>query len=493
MMDLVSNIISTILLFGSALILLLMISFAKYRNGRFVNILSVVVLLGGLFIELYHLSTGKPAYVGHMITADPVTAISVILLFITGIITIIIIDSFREFMNEDGGESAILVLFGICGMQIMVLASELILILIGLEIASISLFVLSGRNSRSRLSIEGTIKYLVFSATFLGIALMGAAMIYGYMLSIGVKVDMLSLHNLGFIGRSINAGNISMLVAVLLIISVILLKLGVVPYHMWVPDFYEGSPSCVSGFASTSIKIASVIVIFNIFSKLFFTPLMADFHLVYRILEILTLLTIIIASVIAIHQTNAKRLIAYSSIANAGVIMLGILSYLSGQIESRTQIVTNVIFYLVVYSLMNLIVFGVFSRLEKRGGENQSIYSFNGLFYRSPFYAISLAVAVFSLAGLPPTAGFFAKLFIFKSAVDAGLISTSIIAILMTIISLYYYLSFLLVMFIHKPSVDNELNGSVTFNIVTGMATIFLIFAGLMPNAIIDLLHSIIK
>ncbi len=495
MTELLSNIASLIVIFVSAILLLVFLSFKKRESsGSFINILSVISLLAAAFWEANELASGRGEYLGHMVTVNPLTSLSAIILYITAIVSILITDSFKGFMTEDRGDASLLILFSVCGMQIMVISSELILMLIGLEITSMSLFVLSSKNNRSRLSIEGTLKYLIFSSVFFAVTLLGVALIYGFMLSIGVNSDMLSFHNLGFIGKSINAGNTVLITAYIFVIAVILLKLGIVPFHMWVPDFYEGSPSCVSGFASTSVKVASVVVLLNIFSKMFFAPLVSDYHIAYRLLEILTIITIVISTLIALHQTNAKRLIAYSSIANAAVIMLGILSYLVASGELRETIKVNILFFVFIYSLMNLLAFGIFSRLEKAGGENQLIGSFNGLYYKNPFLAVALTVSLFSLAGLPPAGGFFAKLFIFKSAIDSGLILISVIAILMTIVSLYYYLNFVLVLFLKKPNNEERYEGNVLFNIVIGILVLVIIFAGILPDRIVGLLtHFLIR
>jgi NADH-quinone oxidoreductase subunit N len=490
MSELISNISSLIFLFSSAVVLLILISFST--NGRFIKILSILILLVSAIYEFVSLAGGRQEYIGHMVTINPITSVSTVILYIIGIFTIILMDSFKGNLVEERGDSAIVTLFGICGMQIMIISSEIILMLIGLEIASMSLFVLSARNNRSRLAIEGTIKYLIFSSVFFSIALMGVGLIYGFMLSIGVKTDMLSFHNLGFVGNVINSSNIPMIIAFIFIASLILLKLGIVPYHMWMPDFYEGSPSPVTAFASTSIKVSSVIVLFNILSKLFYKPLISDFHITYKFLEVVTIITIVISTLIALHQTNSKRLLAYSSIANAAIIMLGILSLVVCPVENRTAVLVNILFYLIMYSLMNIVAFGITSRLERGGGENQLISSFGGLFYKSPFLAISLSVALFSLAGLPPSGGFFGKLFIFKSAIDSGIIVTSVIAIVMTIVSLYYYLNFLLVMFTRESPNENNYEGSNLFNISIGIAVILIILLGFFPNLLLEPLTNIL-
>ncbi len=494
MTELLANIFSLIFLFISAILLLIILAFKRRESsGHFINMLSILSLIIAIIWEVYELSLGRIEYQGHMVTANALTSISSIILFITGVLGIIITDSFKGMLTEDRGDSSVLILFGICGMQLMVLSSEFILLLIGLEITSMSLFVLSARNNRSRLAVEGTIKYLVFSSVFFAISLLGIALLYGFMLSIGVNSDMLSYNNLGFVGKSINSGNLVLLVTYLLILTLILLKLGIVPFHMWMPDFYEGSPSCVSGFASTSVKVASVIVLLNIFAKMFFTPLVSDFHISYKALETLTILTIIVSTLIALHQTNAKRLLAYSSIANAGIIMLGVLSYLVTGDIARRLITSNIIFYVLIYSIMNLVAFGILSRLEKEGGENQFISNFNGLYSKNPFLAISLSVALFSLAGLPPTGGFFAKLFIFKSAIDAGLITISIVAIVMTLVSLYYYLNFILVMFVRNPSGEEKYESPLIFNITIAIASFILIILGIFPNQVINIFTDLIK
>ncbi|MCX7958087.1 MAG: NADH-quinone oxidoreductase subunit N [Deltaproteobacteria bacterium] len=491
---LLSNIFSLIMIFASAVTLLTILSFKKRdSSGSFINMLSVISLLAAVIWEINELSSGRNEYLGHMVTVNSMTSLSAIIIYIIAIVAIIFTDSFRGFMTEDRGDSSILILFSACGMQIMVISSEFILMLIGLEIASMSLFVLSAKNNQSRLSVEGTIKYLIFSSVFFAVSLSGVALIYGFLLSIGVNSDMLSFHNLGFIGKSINAGNTVLIVAYIFIMTIILLKLGIIPFHMWVPDFYEGSPSVVSGFASTSVKVASVVVMLNILSKMFFSSLIPDYHIAYRMFEVLTLITIIVSTLIALHQTNAKRLIAYSSIANAAVIMLGILSFLAAPEHQREIIKVNILFFVFVYSLMNLLSFGVFSRLEKGGGENQLINSFKGLYYKNPFLAVSLAVALFSLAGLPPTGGFFAKLFIFKSAIDSGLVIVSVIAILMTVISLYYYLNFILIMFVNNSSNNEKLESTVSFNITAGIISLTILITGILPDKILELIGNILR
>lgn len=319
------------------------------------------------------------------------------------------------------GEFYLLLLVSTIGMTLMASAADLIMLYLAIETTSIPLYILAGFFKQEERSTEAGFKYLLFGA------MTSAIMLYGFSLLFGFTGET----NLYAIASIISAGNINLVILVLSILLVLVgfgFKISAFPLHFWAPDVYEGAPTPVAGFLSTASKAAGFAVIMRVL-LVTFGAASENWGL---LLAIVAAITMTVGNVIALAQKNIKRLLAYSSIAHAGYIMIGVVAISEFGVSAA-------VFYLIVYLLTNLAAFGIVAAFSRVSGSDE-IEAFNGLSRRSPWLAMAMLVAFLSLAGMPPFGGFIVKVLVFASAVDAGLIWLAFVGVLNSIVGLYYYL-----------------------------------------------------
>jgi NADH-quinone oxidoreductase subunit N len=379
----------------------------------------------------------------------------------------------RDYLKREGahfGEFYLLILFSTIGMVLMATAADLIIIFLGLELMSICFYVLAGFMRKRALSNESALKYFLLGAFATGFLLYGIALIYGA--SGSTKISFL-VHNYGIISVSpffwIGIG--------LLFIG-LAFKVGGVPFHMWIPDVYQGSPTPVSGFMSTGGKAAAFAAIILVF-------LTSDTSLgdgVAKMIMIVSALSMIVGNIVAISQTNLKRMLAYSSIAHAGYILVGIAA--NNQIGK-----SGVIFYLFSYTFMNLGAFGILSLME-REEKNLSYDDYSGLGFRHPVLAAFMSIFLFSLAGIPPFAGFFGKYYVFVAAIDAGLTWLAILGVLMSVVSVYYYLRLIVVMYFREGDQQLPVTISRASYAVIILCILAVVELGVYPSSLLSIITA---
>ncbi len=379
----------------------------------------------------------------------------------------------RDYLEREGahfGEFYLLILFSTMGMVLMATAADLIIIFLGLELMSICFYVLAGFMRKRALSNESALKYFLLGAFATGFLLYGIALIYGA--SGSTKISFL-VHNYGIISVSpffwIGIG--------LLFIG-LAFKVGGVPFHMWIPDVYQGAPTPVSGFMSTGGKAAAFAAIILVF-------LTSDTSLgdgVAKMIIIVSALSMIVGNIVAISQTNLKRMLAYSSIAHAGYILVGIAA--NNQIGK-----SGVIFYLFSYTFMNLGAFGILSLME-REEKNLSYDDYSGLGFRHPVLAAFMSIFLFSLAGIPPFAGFFGKYYVFVAAIDAGLTWLAILGVLMSVVSVYYYLRLIVVMYFREGDQKLPVTISRASYAVIILCILAVIELGVYPSSLLSIITA---
>ena len=355
-----------------------------------------------------------------------------------------ILASFRYLDREkiQHPEYYILVLFSALGMMLMASAQDLIIVFISLEIMSLAVYTLVGFRRADRRSNEAAMKYFILGSVASAVLLYGAALLYGATGSV----------NLHEIFRHVQA-NTSHLTPVFalgawLVILGFLFKVASVPFHMWMPDVYEGAPTPVTGFMTTGLKAAAFATFVRVFISMGYGHGLSEAiqtH-IHGILWVSAVLTMTVGNLVALTQTNLKRMLAYSSIAHTGYLLVGLLA--GAQSE---QGYGPVVLYLVAYSVMNLGAFLVLSILGSRDDSGLNLQDMAGLSRRHPWIALSMAVFMFSLAGIPPTAGFVAKYLLFYSAIQAHEVLLVVIAVLCSAISVYYYLRVLVYMYMRDP------------------------------------------
>src|SRR6266566_6774629 len=332
----------------------------------------------------------------------------------------------REYLEREGiegGEFYALLMWATVGMMMMAKGLDLLIVILGLELLSICIFVLVGYHRRIPVSNEASLKYFLMGAFATGFILYGTALFYGATRSTNFT-------EMARAFSTADPNNVLLSIAFVLLMSGLGFKLAAAPFHGWAPDVYQGAPSPVAGWLSVAPKAATLIVVIRLLAAM--TPLLQ--HAVWmKMIAALAVLSMIIGNAVAIAQRDLKRMLAYSGIAHVGYMLIALLTL-------GSESVAAIAVYTITYALMNIGAFGVVSMLAKNQNDPQTLDDIAGLGFRRPFYGLALTVCMFSLSGLPPTAGFIAKFYIFKTAVDSGHMTVALIGILMSIVSVYYYL-----------------------------------------------------
>jgi NADH-quinone oxidoreductase subunit N len=387
---------------------------------------------------------------------------------ISAVMTILFSRNYFERQNYHRGEAYILLLFATLGMMVIAASNDLIMIFLGIELMSICLYVLAGLFRHRDRSNEASLKYFLLGAFATGFLLYGIALIYGStgttnIASIRTAFPHVS-HDLLFLTGS---G---------LLLAGFAFKIAAVPFHMWAPDVYEGSPTPISGFMSTGAKAAAFAALIAVFSRVFGPSENA----VHQIIALIAAASMIAGNVVALAQSNLKRLLAYSSIAHAGYMLVGLAAGTAdGQI--------GVMYYLAVYALMNLGAFGIIGALETENDQNLQMDDYAGLSEREPVLAACMAVFLFGLAGFPPLAGFFGKYYVFLAAVKARLLWLAVIGVLASLMSAYYYLRIIVFMYFEKTkaeSVPISVPMSVRWTVI--FCAVLVLLFGLFPSVIVQ-------
>ena len=351
--------------------------------------------------------------------------------------TALVILMSENYIKQEGvnyGEYYTLILFATVGMMLMVGGADLLTIFLGLEIMSISLYVLAGFTRDKVRSNEASLKYFLLGAFVTGFLLYGIALLYGATGTTNLK------EIAAFIAENSGLSNPMIVAGSSLLIIGFGFKVACVPFHKWSPDVYEGSPTPVTAFMSIGPKAAG----FAVFLRVFHVALPGLQPKWSIVLWVLAVLTMTVGNLVAISQTNIKRMLAYSSIAHAGYALVAII--VGGEFG-----IASLLFYMLAYTFMNLGAFAIIIVLGRKGEENANIEDFSGLGYKHPLLAVAMCIFMFSLAGIPPLVGFIGKFYIFSAAIKSGFIILAIIGMINSVISVYYYLRITVVIYMKKP------------------------------------------
>lgn len=379
-------------------------------------------------------------------------------------------------------------LLSLTGMMVMVSAADLLLVYLGMELMSLSLYILAGIKRTEGRSLEASAKYFVLGAFSSAILLYGISLLYGASGSTRLSAIAVAIHTRGL-------EDPVLLLAMILLVVGFGFKIAAVPFHMWTPDVYEGSPTSVTAFMAVASKAAS----FGAFLRVFLDGLGGLKGNWDGLFLIVCVATLVLGNVVAIVQTNIKRMLAYSSIAHAGYALIGVV--VAGHAEASSGVralgLSSVLLYLAVYSFMTLGAFAVVALLRKGGLEGEEIEDFTGLAKRQPVAAFLMLIFMVSLAGIPPTAGFIGKFYLFMAAVRAGLVWLAVVALLLAAVSAYYYLRVVMVMYMREPDASvtapPRLAPSPALTIVLASAVAGVLFFGLYPDPLVALAsHAIL-
>ncbi len=369
------------------------------------------------------------------------------------------------------GEYYILIQISVLGMMCMAGAKDLLMIFLGLEIMSVSFYALAGLNRRRLNANEASLKYFLLGAFATGFTVYGIALIYGAAHS--TSIDIITAQ------FPVMSGNILFLAGVLLFFIGFSFKIAAFPFHMWVPDVYQGSATTIAGLFSTGGKAAAFSAIIASLSALFGGSL----HIFLPYLAVISLLSMLFGSIVAIAQDNIKRMLAYSSIAHAGYLIIGLAS-------GNHIGITGVVFYITAYTFMNLGAFGIVSMIEGNDETNLDINSYAGLSEKSPMLALLLSVFMFALAGIPPFAGFFGKYYVFISAIKANITWLAVIGVISSAISVYFYIRIVVLMYFKESKSEFTVQYSNTGLLAVFICFLIVILLGIVPGSIINLISS---
>lgn len=374
------------------------------------------------------------------------------------------------------GEYFILTMLSVLGMMVMISGYSLLTLYLGLEILSLSLYALIAMARSRAYAIEAALKYFVLGAIASSILLYGISMIYGISGSLNISEIAAFATSANLSSREVLIINFGL---VFLVIS-IAFKLGAVPFHMWVPDVYQGAPTCTTMFVSTVPKIATVAMLIRILIDGLgaMHPYWSDLFIA------LALLSIAIGSVVALMQTNIKRLFAYSTISHIGFVLLG---FMTGVISGYAAAV----FYILVYVLMSLAGFGVIILLNKNGFEADKISDYKGLNKHSAWFALMMLIVMLSMAGVPPFIGFYAKFFILQQVLSAGFVTIAIITVVFAVVSAYYYLQIIKSMYFNDADKPITITAPIDVKLILSINALLILVVGLFPDFWIGLAFSL--
>ena len=384
----------------------------------------------------------------------------------------------RQWLLDRGllrGEFLTLLLFSLLGMMIMMSANSFLTLYLGLELMSLCLYALVALNRDSAFSTEAAMKYFVLGALSSGLLLYGMSMIYGAtgtltITDVAQKVAQLVS----------NSRDRDLLVfGLVFVVSGLAFKLGVVPFHMWIPDVYHGAPTPVTLVISSGPKLAAFAIAVRMLVN-GLPALAADWQ---QMLALLAILSIAVGNITAIAQSNLKRMLAYSAIAHMGFMLLGLLSGLvDGNWLNRNDAYSASLFYMIVYAIMTVGAFGMMLYLSRAGLECENLEDMRGLNRRSPWYAFLMLLIMFSLAGIPPTAGFYAKLAVFQAAVAAGYLWLAVGAVLLSLVGAFYYLRVVKLMYFDDPKDTTPLPSHPEMRRLLSANGLALLVLGILPQ-----------
>ncbi len=379
-----------------------------------------------------------------------------------------------------GGEFFTLPLFALLGMYVMIDGNHLLVIYLGLELLTLSSYALVALRRDHAVATEAAMKYFVLGALASGFLLYGLSMIYGATGSL----------ELSAIFHAVATGKLEhqlLIFGLVFIVAGLAFKLGVVPFHMWVPDVYQGAPTAITLMIGGAPKLAAFAIVIRLLIEGLW-PLAFDWQ---QMLMLLSIASLLVGNLAAIAQTNLKRMLAFSTIAQMGFVLLGLMSGVVGKsVAGAANAYSASMFYVVTYVLTTFAVFGVMLLLSRDGFESEEISDFAGLNQRSPMYAGVLAAGLFSLAGIPPLVGFYAKLSVLQALISTGaahLIGLAIFAVVMSLVGAFYYLRVIKVMYFDPPTQTVAITPASDVRVVLGLNAALLLALGLLPSGLMDL------
>ena len=456
--------------------LVLVVDLYLSDDSRIVTyLLSQATLLGAAILTVsLHGSASEMTFNGMFISDDMSDVLKVFIYLITAVVFLYS----REYLYVRDllkGEFFILGLFAVTGMMVMVSAYSLLTLYLGLELLSLCLYAMVALHRDSIPASEAAMKYFVLGAIASGMLLYGMSMIYGATGSLGIT-------EVGNAVRQSASNDIVLLFGLTFVVVALAFKLGAVPFHMWLPDVYHGAPTPVTLFITAAPKVAAFAMVIRLL-----TDGLGGLHLQWQeMLIVLSVLSITIGNVVAIAQTNIKRMLAYSTISHVGFLLLGILAGTpAGNAASM--------FYVLAYAIMSLAAFGMIMLLSRTGFEADQLEDFKGLNERSPWFAFVMLVVMFSMAGVPPTVGFYAKLAVLQAVIDVGMVWLAVFAVLFSVVGAFYYLRVVKFMYFDRADDDTPLAANTDMRAAMSVNGLIVLALGIYPSALMTLCAAVMS
>jgi NADH-quinone oxidoreductase subunit N len=458
-----------IFVLSMAMFILLIDLFIKPANRIVVFMLAQATLLGAAYITIStHVASVTYSF-SAMFVDDPMADVLKLMIYLSTALMLIYTRSYITLRGMFRGEFYALVLFAVAGMMIMVSGQHFLTLYMGLELLSLCLYALVAMDRDNARAAEAAMKYFVLGALASGMLLYGMSMMYGATGSLNISEVASSLLN-GVENRPV------LVLGLVFIVAGLAFKLGAVPFQMWVPDVYEGSPTAVTLFIGSVTKLAAFALVIRLLVQGLYV-LAIDWQ---GMLIIMAVLSIVIGNITAIAQTSLKRMLAYSTISHVGFLLFGIMSASINGFASS-------MFYIASYVLMTLAAFGIILLLSRKGFEADQLDDLKGLNQRSPWYAFLMLITMFSMAGVPPTLGFYAKFAVLQAALQAGLVWLVVFAVLMAVIGAFYYLRIVKLMYFDEPKDKSAIKSSAEMRWVLSLNALALLVLGLMPQSLMNL------
>jgi len=455
----------------TAMALIVLLADLLIKKKEVLAIFSIV----GVAAVAYTLAGSSGVTFGGMFISDGYSTFFKSIFLVNVILSVLISIKYIVIEKVNFGEYYSLILFSTVGMMIMASAGDLIVLYLGLELMALSTYVLAGFIRHNIKSNEAALKYFLLGAFSSAFLLYGVSIIYGLTGTTDIKAISLFISEKGL------AGNPSLLLSVMFFTVAFGFKIAAAPFHMWAPDVYEGAPTSVTAFMSVGPKAAGFAVLGRVF-MVAFASITVDWA---AILIPISILTMGVGNIVALSQTNIKRMLAYSSIAHAGYALLGIIA-------ANNEGLASMMNYLMIYAFMNIGAFAVIIMLRSEGFKGEDITDYEGLAKTHPLASALMLIFMFSLTGIPPTAGFIGKLYIFMSAINAGYTWLVIVAVIFSAISAFFYLRIVMYMYMKEPKATVSLSTSPATSVALAVTVVAVLFIGVFPSVLVEFARAAI-
>ena len=454
-----------------SIMFLLILGVFKKNSSKLIQNISLIILLVTSVITLNEtLGIQETLLFNSSVVIDYLSSFMKIVTLLAAFLVLVISSNYLKTLKIFKIEYPILILSSVLGMMIMISSNDLIVFYMGLELQSLALYVLATFNRDQLKSSEAGLKYFVLSALSSGLLLYGCSLIYGFTGST----------NFNIIANQLNSNEYAITFGIVFILVGLAFKISAVPFHMWAPDVYEGSPTSVTLFFTMVPKIAAL----TVFIRFLYVPFLNLIDQWQMILIFLSIASMLFGAIAAIGQTNLKRLIAYSSIGHVGYTLAGVATGSNDGIQSS-------VIYITIYIIMNLGLFSCLLMMKRNNKYFEDIEDLSGLSKNHPLMSLSLLVILFSLAGIPPLAGFFAKFYIFKSVLEQSMYFLAIVGLLSTVVAAFYYLRIIKIMYFDKEKEKYDTDHSLWLKFSLMFSTLLILIYFIFPSQLIEVVSRI--